>query len=375
MKKVAIFGSTGSIGCTTLEVVRMMASEFTVCGLAAGYRYQGFGEQIREFSPLCAALPVNDESLEREFSQTRFFSGSDALEKVVEESNPDVVVMAIPGLTGLSATLRALSEGKIVVMATKEIIISAWPLLLPWRAQILPADSEHNAIFQILARERTSAERITITASGGALYNYTGNMDSVTIEQVLDHPVWKMGKKITVDSATLMNKGIEMIEAAYLFDLSSEKIDILLHPQALVHGMVFFSDGFMHGVFSLPDMKYSLAYCLSWPLRAASCDGLLPLDFQRSRSLTFSPVDTERFPSPHIARQALEKGMSFPTVLNAANEVAVTLFLENKITFSHIPVLIEKALERHIPGHITSVEDVMEADAKARESVRFLLGG
>jgi len=387
-KRLYIIGCTGSVGSSVLSVCRSFPEHFEIAALAANSSVERMIALAEEFS--CPLLVFSDHAAARrakeivsqstgKVGRVKVLSGEEGLREPASSQDIDHVVVASLGIGAVGALMQALRSGKEVSLANKESIVAGGPWIMPLakkEGQLRPLDSEHNAIWQCLSGESASAvKKIYLTASGGPFLNFSREeLDKVTPAMAVAHPVWSMGAKISVDSASLMNKGIEILEAMYLFSLSASQVDAVVAPNPFIHGIVLFSDGFMHGVISPPDMKYSLAYCLSWPARAA-CGGLVPLDLRNAAAFTFAAVDDARFPSPGIARRALEKGMSFPAVLNAADEVAVELFLEGKITFSRIPALVEEVLDRHAPGHIRCVEDVLDAAAEARESARFLAGG
>lgn len=369
MKKVVILGSTGYIGRATLDVISRQSEKFTIFGLAANTQKDLLIKQVRKFNPSFAVLTENCSSQFEDTETTKFLYGQQGLEFISTHSETDIVVMAISGLAGLSPTLKALDAGKTVALATKEVIVCAGHLLFGKRGKILPIDSEHNAIFQLLENQtKTEYTKIILTASGGPFFSYKGDLSNVTVEQVLNHPVWKMGKRITVDSATMMNKGLEVIEASYLFNIESRNINVVLHPQAIVHGFLMFRDGFTKAIFSLPDMKYAINYCLNYPERVSV--KLPELDISEVHNLTFEEIKKGRFPCFDLAKQALEMEASYPVVLNAADEEAVNLFLNGFITFDSIPYIIEKTLQSHKPVKVNSVEDVLEIDRKVKQQVR-----
>jgi 1-deoxy-D-xylulose-5-phosphate reductoisomerase len=371
MKNIALFGSTGYIGRSVLDVIARQPDEFRAYALVAGSQHQKFKQQIEWFKPEYAALPIEVPEFRKQFPEVRFFHNEEGYEQIASLPAVDLVVMAIPGLAGLRATMHALECGKMVALATKEIIVSGGPLIKKHLKQILPLDSEHNAIFQILRSENSCIEQIILTASGGPFIDSPEDLSNVSLEQVLKHPVWKMGRKITVDSATLMNKGLELIEACRLFGLEKNQVSVVMHPEAIVHGFVLFTDGFLKGVLSLPDMRYSIAYCLNYPQRQSVG---LPLLHPVEMKLTFRPLDERRFPCVALARNALESGDSYPVVLNAADDEAVKFFLDGKINFGRIPVLVEQALNLHSPVPIRTIDDVFEVDRSTRIIVRDMVG-
>jgi 1-deoxy-D-xylulose-5-phosphate reductoisomerase len=373
MKNVVVFGSTGSIGRATLDVIEKNPGKFSVYGISACKQEGLLIRQIKKYRPKFAVFTEkNSEKSRVKTKKAKYLYGEDGLEFLATLPEVDIVVMAISGLAGLKCTLKALEAGKIVALATKEIIVCAGHLLTDKKGKILPVDSEHNAIFQILNRENSGVSSIILTASGGPFLNYKGDIKKVSPEQVLKHPVWKMGKRISVDSATMMNKGLEIIEAFYLFGVKKESIKVVLHPQAIVHGFVKFCDGFVKAVCSIPDMRYSINYCLNFPLRA-DC-GLPGLDVSKMRNLSFYDVRAGMFPCFDLAKEALKKAGSYLTVLNAADEESVKIFLEGLISFDKIPILIEKMLAKHKRVSVDTPDDILSLDFQIREKIRIEAG-
>lgn len=369
MKNVVVFGSTGSIGRAALDIISSCPERFSVFGLVANRQKELLIEQIQRFSPAFAIFNDGNGLKPEYIGNTKCFYDKEALEFLATHPDVDIIVMAISGLAGLIPTLNALDAGKTIALATKEIVVCAGHLLSDKKGKILPVDSEHNAIFQILERHNKSeVNKIILTASGGPFLSYKGNLSDVTISQVLNHPVWKMGKRITVDSATMMNKGLEIIEAHYLFNIEKEKIDVVLHPQAIIHGLAVFLDGFITAILSNPDMRYSINYCLNYPERLYT--GLPEQEISDFPALTFEEIKKGRFPCFDIARDALRMGGSYLTVLNAADEESVGLFLEGLIKFDRIPIFIEKALANHKPVLLKSAEDILFLDSQVKEQVR-----
>ena len=353
-RRVAILGSTGSVGRAALEVCAAFPEDYRVVGLCAGRNAALLEEQARRFRPPLVGLAASD---------------ADAARRIAEHEEVDVVVAAIVGAAGLSATLAALRAGKIVALANKESLVIAGELCTSAArasgATLLPVDSEHSAVFQALAGQRRDAvRRIVLTASGGPFLTRTAaELRAVTVEEALRHPTWTMGPKITVDSATLMNKGLEVIEARWLFDVPGERIDILVHPQSLVHSLVEFVDGAMLAQIGPNDMKAPIAYALGYPRRHP-----LPfsVDLAAIGSLQFSRPDTERFPCVRFGHEALRAGGTMPAVLNAANEVAVAAFLDGRVPFVAIPDVIADAMAMHRPSAADDLRVVLAADAWAR---------
>ncbi|MCM8759661.1 MAG: 1-deoxy-D-xylulose-5-phosphate reductoisomerase [Candidatus Omnitrophica bacterium] len=369
MKKVVILGSTGYIGRAALDVISRQSEKFSVFGLAANTQKDLLMRQVKKFNPSFAVLSEKCDLEAENIGRTKFLYGERGLEFISTHPETDIVVMAISGLAGLSATFKALEVGKIVALASKEVVVCAGHMLSDKKGKILPIDSEHNAIFQLMEDlKKTEYTKIILTASGGPFLSFKGDLSKVTVDQVLNHPVWKMGKRITVDSATMMNKGLEIIEASYLFNIESKKIDVVLHPQAIVHGFLMLCDGFTKAIFSLPDMKYSINYCLNYPERVSV--KLPELDISQVHNLTFEEIKEGRFPCLDLARQALEMGTSYLVVLNAADEEAVNLFLNGIITFDLIPQIVKMALDTHKPVKVNSIEDIFEIDRKVKQLVR-----
>jgi 1-deoxy-D-xylulose-5-phosphate reductoisomerase len=378
LRKISLLGSTGSIGVQTLDVVQRHSDKIQVCALASGKNnLEKLAKQVQTFQPAFVAVP-DEES--RNFLKEacpdfrgEIGIGLKALEEAAALSEATHVVVAVVGSLGLVPSLRALQAGKVVALANKETLVAGGHLVVEalkkGNGSLVPIDSEHSAIFQCLRGEKKSeVEKIWLTASGGPFRGFTQEqLKHVTKSQVLNHPVWKMGSKITVDSATLMNKGLEVIEAKWLFDISPKRIRVVVHPQGIIHSMVEFVDGSVMAQLGLPDMRTPIQLALSLPDRWESPPP--KLDFTRVGSLTFEEPDMETFPCLRYAFEAAEKGGSLPAVLNAANEAAVQLFLEEKIHFLEIPLLIERAMASHLNKLSPSLEDVLEADSFARKFV------
>ena len=373
VKRLAILGSTGSIGQQTLEVVRALPHRFRIVGLAAGKNIALLTKQINEFKPQFVyyqstrACPANAEY--------ELLS----LEDIACHPQVDTVVIATSGKSGLSPTLAAVKAGKNVALANKEALVMAGEIITNEAklsaARILPIDSEHSAIWQCLNGERQPAARILLTASGGPFRHYSpAQLTGVTARQALKHPTWQMGKKVTIDSATLMNKGLEVIEAHWLFDMPVASIEVLIHPQSIIHSMVEFIDGSIKAQLSHPDMRFPIQYALSYPERWPS-PHLPRLDWSRINNLTFEQADLDAFPCLKLALEAGEKGGSYPAVLCAADEVAVELFISGRIEFIAIHRLVKQTLEQHQGIAHPSLEEIMAADAWAREKVGQLISG
>ncbi|MBP6909519.1 MAG: 1-deoxy-D-xylulose-5-phosphate reductoisomerase [Candidatus Saccharicenans sp.] len=374
-KKVIILGSTGSIGSSTLDVIRHYPGKFEITGLAGGKNIRLLAEQIEEFRPQAAAVkrPADSLRLQKKFSRTgpKILAGETGLIDLVTGLQADLVVSAITGIAGLKPTLAALEAGKDVALANKESMVVAGPFLKKVAsrtgARIIPVDSEHSAIFQCLQGQRKKyLKRVYLTASGGPFFRLPlSDLADRRVEEALKHPRWSMGKKVTIDSATLMNKGLELIEAKWLFDLEPDQLQVLIHPQSLVHALVEFRDGSILAELSQTDMRIPIQYALSYPERLESC--LPPLNLASLTGLEFYPVEEkERYPLFFLARKALLADLSYPVRLNAANEVAVTAFLNGKIKFGQINLIVDHCYRQPQPGRIGSIEDIFEIDRKTR---------
>lgn len=364
MKNLAILGSTGSIGQQTLDVVRNLPNRFRVIGLAGGKNTALLAEQISEFQPkLVYSLPKLTPP-----GKTQSLS----MEEIASHPEIDLVVIATTGKIGLSPTMAAISAGKEIALANKEILVMAGEIIIAeakqHHAKILPIDSEHSAIWQCLRGEKAGVARLILTASGGPLYHYTpSQLASVTVKEALQHPTWKMGKKVTIDSATLMNKGLEAIEAHWLFTIPFDKIGVVLHPQSIIHSLVEFVDGSLKAQLSIPDMRLPIQYALSYPNRLSN-SRLPRIDLAEIKSLTFETIDYAKFPCLELALDAGRKGGTYPTVLCAADETATDLFIANHIRFSDIPVIIAQTIELHQGIANPNVDEILAADAWAREN-------
>ena len=366
IKKIAVLGSTGSIGQQTLNIVSALDTRFRVIGLTGGNNLRLLERQIKEFRPemfYSSAKPDFDCS-------SKFLS----MEEIASHPDVDLVVVATSGKEGLNPTLAALRAGKTVALANKEILVMAGEIITReaslHQTQIRPIDSEHSAIWQCLRGEESKPQKIFLTASGGPFYHYSqSQLDKVTVKQALAHPTWKMGKKITIDSATLMNKGLEVIEAHWLFDIPMDSIEILIHPQSIIHSMVEFVDGSVKAQLSFPDMRLPIQYALCYPDRLSNLE-LPRLDMNKVQSMKFEPIDLNEFPCLALALNAGRQGGTYPTVLCAAGEVAVELFLNEDISFIDIATIVEKTLEQHQSIIQPSVEEILAADIWARECVR-----
>lgn len=374
MKKLAILGSTGSIGRSTLDVVSRHPDRFHVVALGAGTNISLLAEQIITFRPeVVSVADASDMTTLRSYLKNisvDIVAGDEGACQLARASSVDCVVSAMVGACGLASTLAAAESGKRVALANKESLVAGGELVMKkvseHKAEILPIDSEHSAIFQSLVGHRLQdVAKIFLTASGGPFRSTSAEaLKKVTVDEALAHPTWTMGKKITIDSATLMNKGLEVIEAHWLFGVPAKIIEVVVHPQSIIHSMVEYVDGSVVAQLGIPDMRTPIAYALAYPERVAS--GVQPLRPQQLSSLTFESVDRERFPCLSLAYDALAAGGSMPAVLNAANEVVVSAFLDRRIPFLSIASVIAHVLEKHDPQRIDSLEAILQVDQWAR---------
>ncbi|MBL8171784.1 MAG: 1-deoxy-D-xylulose-5-phosphate reductoisomerase [Acidobacteria bacterium] len=387
MKQIAILGSTGSIGCNTLRVVEAFPGEFGVAALGAGANVEVLAEQIDRHRP--RVVSVADEASAEKLRQLlrvrgvaplpRISVGVDGLSEVATVDGAEIVIGAVVGALGLLPTYRALEMGRRVALANKETLVVAGELMTRAAeksgAELLPVDSEHNALHQCLRGEqRQELKRLILTASGGPFRLASkDDIENATPAQALKHPTWRMGAKITIDSATLMNKGLEVIEAHWLFNCSADEIDIVVHPQSVVHSMIELIDGSFIAQLGVTDMRHAIQYALTYPARRVS--QLPPLDLMTLSKLEFFPPDTEKFPCVGLAYRALRTGGTLPAVLNAANEVAVAAFLEEKIRLGDIPRLIGAACDAHTAEPASNLDVVLAADRWARDWVTQQING
>jgi 1-deoxy-D-xylulose-5-phosphate reductoisomerase len=375
VKRISLLGSTGSVGTQTLDVVRKHPDRFQVVALVAGSNAELFAAQVDEFRPGLAVLA--DGQIDAP-AWTQFRTGRDAVVEAAAYDGADLVVNALVGSAGLVPTLAALDADKTVALANKESLIAGGDLVmrrvLDTPERLLPVDSEHSAVFQCLAGNRLlDVRRVILTASGGPFRGRSrSDLEDVTVEQALAHPTWRMGRKITVASATLMNKGLEAIEAHHLFRVPIDRVELVVHPQSIIHGIVEFLDGSCLAQAASPDMRLPLQIALAWPERLP--DGAEPLDWQQIGSLGFEPLDGETFPCPGLAIAAARRGGTYPCVLNAANEEAVEAFLAERLRFGDIPRVIESVLERHEGAAEPALEDVLAAEGWARREARSAIG-
>ncbi|MDR2888360.1 MAG: 1-deoxy-D-xylulose-5-phosphate reductoisomerase [Lachnospiraceae bacterium] len=378
MKKIALLGSTGSIGTQTLEIVRNNPAEVQVTALAAGSNIALMEEQIREFRPAIAAMWSETAAEELKIKvadlPVRVVSGMAGLLEIANQPEAGMLVTAIVGMIGIRPTIAAIKAGKDIALANKETLVTAGHLIMPlvreYGVSLLPVDSEHSAIFQSLQGEdQKQVERILLTASGGPFRGKTRvELTEIPVAAALAHPNWSMGRKITIDSATLVNKGLEVIEAKWLFDVRPEQIEVVVHPQSIIHSMVGYVDGGIMAQLGTPDMKLPIQYALFYPDRKPLKGKRV--DFFALSTLTFEPPNTEVFRGLPLAYQAMAAGGSQPTVYNAANEKAVSLFLEGKIKFLQIYELIEGAMAYHKVIDNPSVEEILETEEATYQYIR-----
>jgi 1-deoxy-D-xylulose-5-phosphate reductoisomerase len=378
-KKIAILGSTGSIGTQALQVIRNHPDQFEAFVLTANNQVDLLIQQAREFLP--DAVVISNDTFYLKLKEAlsdlpiKVYAGADALAQVVQSESVDMVLTAMVGFCGLRPTIEAIKSGKPIALANKETMVVAGALINDlthqYQVPIYPVDSEHSAIFQCL-EPNNAIEKIILTASGGP-FRKTALRDlmNVTRKEALKHPNWNMGAKITIDSATMMNKGFEVIEAKWLFGLNTNQIDVVVHPQSIIHSMVQFQDGSVKAQMGLPDMKLPIQYALSYPNRLQT--NFPRLDFAHHASLTFEEPDLKRFRNLHLAYKAISKGGTAPCALNAANEVVVEAFLHDKIGFMEMPELIEKAITQTSYVEKPTLEDYFEVDNEARQRTQSFI--
>lgn len=374
MKKVLVLGSTGSIGVSTLEVLRKFEKQFEVYALTTNSNIDLLFHQIEIFNPKCVVVKNMEKAEElREIIDKRIdvLGGDEGLIEVTKNGDYDILVSALVGFAGLAPTIESIKRGKRIALANKETLVAAgemvMQLALKHKSEIIPVDSEHSAIFQCLMGEKVkNIGRLLVTASGGPFLNRTKEeLITVTIEEALNHPNWEMGSKITVDSATMMNKGLEVIEAHWLFNLDKDKIEVVVHPQSVIHSMIEFIDKSIKAQLSIPDMKLPIQFALSYPDRWES--EFVETDFPLLKELTFYEPDLEKFKCLKLAYQAMEQGGTYPCILNAANEIAVQKFLNGNISFTQIPELIEFSLNGIESKSMIDRETILECDRHTRE--------
>lgn len=380
MKRVVLLGSTGSIGTSTCKVTQDLLEDIQLVGLAAGRNVSLLREQVEEFNP--SAISVMDHEVANELTKEyegtpKVFCGADGLIQLATMKEADIVLIAIVGTAGLQPALAAIRAGKDIAVASKEILVMAGETVMSEASKhgvkVLAVDSEHSAIFQCLENKPTeSVKQLWLTASGGPFRNKPiEEFGSITVEQALKHPSWEMGPKITIDSSTLFNKGLEMIEARWLFDIEMSRVKVIVHPQSVIHSMVEFVDGSMLAQISTPDMCLPIQYALTYPGRASS--DRVQTNLAEIGRLDFEEPDTERFPSLNLARRAGEEGGTLPAVLNAANEVAVEAFCNKEIGFTNICETVAATMDAHEAIKSPSLEKILEADSWARKTARSLL--
>lgn len=374
MKNVVILGSTGSIGKSTLSVLENFTERFNVFGLSTNVNTRLLGAQVEKYKPKVAVVFDSNKyeqfKRDRRFKRTKILCGIEGLKSLVALPEVDLVINALVGGVGLIPTLEALKAKKNLALANKEALVMAGDLIKKQArksgVEILPIDSEHVALKQcLMAGKINEVKNLILTASGGPFYNNKKNLKRIKVSDALSHPTWNMGKKITIDSATLMNKSLEIIEAHHLFDIPPEKIKVLIHPQSIVHSLVEFVDGSVIAQMSVPDMKLAIQYALFYPDRVGTMN--LSLDLPKIKNLTFSEPDHKRFPSLKLAYRALNLGGTAPCVLNAANEVAVGAFLKQRLGFVDIISIVEKVLKSHKVVKKPKLNDIIKADTWARE--------
>ncbi len=379
MKKISVLGSTGSIGVNTLDVAERNPNQFKIVALAGGNNIEVLAKQINKFQPKLVSVlnPENIDPLRKALLGTspEILSGEEGAIAVASIEEADMVVSAIVGGAGLAPTFAAIQKGKDIALANKETLVIAGEVVLreaKGKCKIIPVDSEHSAILQALNGENTKRiKKIILTASGGPFRTFSlDQMEEITVSQALKHPNWSMGPKITIDSATMMNKGLEYIEAKWLFGLETP-VEIVVHPQSIVHSMVEFVDTSIMAQLGIPDMRVPIAYAMSYPDRLEA--DLPSLDFAKLARLDFEAPDYVKFPCLKLAFRALETGHTMPAILNAANEIAVQGFLDEKIPFKEISELIKATMDNHESQPVNNIEDVLKADRWAREEATKLL--
>ena len=377
MKKVVLLGCTGSIGTSSVKVVNDLSNRLQIVGLGAGNNVKLLAEQTRSLHPKAISIQSeeNAELLRKELGgSTEVYCGEEGLIKLATMPEADIVLISIIGTTGLKPALAAIRAGKDIALASKEVLVVAGEIVMSeakkYGVNVLTVDSEHSAIFQCLeGRKPESVRRLILTASGGPFRKTPkSEFASITLEKALKHPSWSMGRKITLDSATLFNKGLEMIEARWLFNMGIEKVSVLVHPQSIVHSMVEFVDGSILAQLSTPDMCLPIQYALTWPERVQSTR--VQTDFAAIGTLTFENPDEERFPALRLAREAGLKGGTLPCVLNAANEIAVESFINSKLRFDQISTLVEDVMSAHRRIDHPTLDQLLEADRWARDNAR-----
>lgn len=376
-KRIAVIGSTGSIGRQTLDIISQHPEKFTAEILTANTQADLLIEQALQFKPNIVVIADKSQYTKVKealsHTDTKVFSGSESIDEVVQMDCVDIVLMALVGFAGLSPTIKAIQKSKLIALANKETLVVGgqhiMQLCKQYNTTILPVDSEHSAIFQCLVGDyNNKINKIYLTASGGPFRNYNKEqLQLVTPKQALNHPNWAMGPKVTIDSATLMNKGFEMIEAKWLFDIESEKIEALIHPQSIIHSMVEFEDGSIKAQLGVADMRLPIQYALSFPERLPNTSS--KYNPYQNNTLTFEKPNTDLFPCLALAYQAIKQGGNAPAIINAANEIAVSAFLQEKITFTQIPNIIENALQTFTFIQNPTIEDYFTTDKTIKEKL------
>ena len=379
MKKVAIFGSTGSIGESTLNVIRENPNLFEVITLVAGKNIQKLKEQIEEFKPQNVYIKAEENAnlLQEAYPHLHVYFGEQGMEDIAKLTNFDIAVSALVGVAGLKPTYYMIKNGKTVALANKEVLVAGGKLIMDTarenQATLLTVDSEHSAIMQCLQGEKhNKIDKILLTASGGPFFDQEIT-DEITVEQALNHPTWKMGPKVTIDSSTMMNKGFEVIEAKWLFDVEPNQIQVVVHRKSIVHSMVQFEDGTIMANLGPKSMQIPIAYALNYPNRLIN--QIKKIDLFAIETLKFEKPDLEKFACLALAFEAIKKGHSYQVVLNAANEVLVDAFLQKKITYTQIPKGIKKMLDNHKPIELNTVDQILALDHQIKKETRKMIGG
>ena len=380
-KKVCILGATGSIGCNTLNVIRSLREfdyDIDVIYLTTNSKIDILAEQVKEFSPKGVVILCKEKaeefSTKYSFPGLEILTGEEGLIEIASRDDYNLLVSALVGFAGLTPTIEAIKAGKTIALANKETLVVAGELinklLKEHNTKLLPIDSEHSAILQcIVGEDNNSLSKIILTASGGPFRTKSiEEMRNTSVKDALNHPNWSMGAKITIDSATLMNKGLEVIEAHWLFDVSAENINVVVHPKSVIHSMVEFNDGSIKAQMGVPDMKIPIQYAITFPGRIGS--DFTRLDFTKYNSLTFEEPDFVKFECLKIAFDVLKNGGTYPAVLNAANEIAVDMFIKEKIGFLDIPAIIKKSLDSHENRNKFTLDDIIDVDKQTRDSIR-----
>jgi len=378
MKNIVILGSTGSIGKSALEIIDRMPEKFRVIGLSANEDIITLKKQALKYKP--EYICITNETIAKKIGivkNTKIFTGYEGLIKLCTLKQADIILIAVVGSIGLFPLLYAIKNRKKIALANKEALIIAGEIINKeknkYNARIIPVDSEHSAIFQILQnKDINSVKRIILTASGGPFRNFSKTeLNNITVKQALNHPTWKMGKKITIDSSTLMNKGLEVLEAHFLFNIPYEKIEVVIHPQSIVHSMVEFIDGAVFAQLSLPDMRLPIMYALTYPERENII--IKQLDITKTRHLEFQKLNLKKFPAFYLALKAGKIGGTMPACMNAANEIAVKNFLNGKIKFNEIPYYIKKTMDNHKTIFNPGISEIIQIDILTREYVQKLI--